>query len=86
MAPSPTPSSDPPDSATWALLFDAEKVGVHTGASAPKDLSDRRVLTFPTAEIADQILNLYLDVAANSPTSFPPATKGRAGRARRRWG
>ena len=40
-------------------------------------MSDRRVLTFPTADVADHILNLYLDVAANSPTSFPPATKGR---------
>ncbi len=71
----PDPESEPPDPDTWALLFDPDKVGVRTGEF--KDVSDRRVLTFPTADVADHILNLYLDVAANSPTSFPPATKGR---------
>ncbi len=69
------PDAPPPDPATWALLFDPDRVGVVTGTFT--DLSNRRVLTYPTASVVDQILSLYRDVATNSPTTFPPATSGR---------
>ena len=66
------PDAPPPDPATWALLFDPDRVGVVTGTFT--DLSNRRVLTYPTASVVDQILSLYRDVATNSPTTFPPAS------------
>ncbi|MGH9139075.1 MAG: hypothetical protein ACRD0G_18855 [Acidimicrobiales bacterium] len=70
----PDLDSDPPDSAIWKLVFDAEAVAVRTGGF--RDLSTRRVLTFPATEIAGQILDLYGTVATTSPTELPPITTG----------
>ncbi len=62
-----------PDSATWALVFGGE-VGVITGEF--KDLSEKKIRSFPAAEVADHVLDLYTDVAEGYPLTFPPVTFG----------
>lgn len=68
----PDPSSHAADSETWHLLFDACSV-----RDAPfKDLSDRRFLSFPVAEMARSVGSLYTEVAEGFHDGFPPLTSG----------
>ena len=62
-----------PDPSTWKLVFGSD-VGVTDGEF--RDLSERRVRSFPADEIARDILGLYADVALDHPTGFPPVTTG----------
>ena len=41
-----------------------------------KDLSEKKVRSFPAAEVADHVLDLYTDVAEGYPLTFPPVTFG----------
>ncbi len=67
-----------PDADLWTRLFDPLKVGVFP-VSAPsgepaagfQDFSGRTVRSFPAASVAQQLADLYKNVAITSPTSFP---------------
>lgn len=70
----PDPDFPSADLSTWELVFDPDRVAVLAGRDQPKDLSKRRMLTFPANSVAEQVLSLYTDVAMTTPTAFPPAT------------
>jgi hypothetical protein len=59
-------------SSTWHELFD--KCVVRDGTF--NDLSDRTVRSFPASDVAEQVLDVYRQVAEGSATSFPPITSG----------
>ena len=69
----PDADSTPADQATWKLVFGGD-VGVVSGEFT--DLSERRVRSFPAADVDDHVLGLYADVASTFPTGFPPVTTG----------
>ncbi len=62
-----------PDPALWHLLFGAD-VGVLD--HEVRDLSERQVNGFPAHEVARDLLGVYADVGAASPTGLPPVTAG----------
>ncbi|KGN37587.1 hypothetical protein [Knoellia subterranea] len=57
-----------PDAATWDRLFGGD---VFVDETEVRDLSDRRVHSFPADRIADEILSLYGQVAAQHATEHP---------------
>ena len=66
------PDSPQAEADTWNQLFGPTSVvdGTFT------DLSTRRLRSFPVAGASREILDLYANVAADSPTTFPPVTTG----------
>ena len=57
-----------PDPATWDLLFSGD---VTVEDAVVKDLSSRRLFSFPADKIASDVLSLYADVGAQHPTEHP---------------
>ncbi len=61
-----------PDPALWDILFGRTMVG----AAAFQDYSAATVHSYPVAEVAARLTQLYQDVAVNYPKTFPPVTTG----------
>ena len=61
------------DPSDWKLVF-----GGDVGVVDPdfRDLSTKRIRTFPADEVAGDLLGLYDEVALNHPGSFPPVSSG----------
>ncbi|MCV2394774.1 hypothetical protein OEB99_10685 [Actinotalea sp. M2MS4P-6] len=63
----------PPSSDTWHLVF-GDAVGVEGHEFV--DRSERTMRSFPAAELAQDVLSTYAQVAAQHPWAFPPASTG----------
>lgn len=66
------PDSASPDSDTWHVLFD--NTSVRDGTF--NDRSNTRFTSFPVADSASYVLDLYTRIAEGFPEAFPPITTG----------